>query len=224
MFAARSRSVPLFRPLRRAAALAAVALLAPAASAAAQSLHPAFQPPRIVPREYNFAVVDADGGTGFLAQWHEGMSATTGFRFDAGLLDADNDELYLLAGATYLRDLNRATDELPLDLLLTVGGQALIGDQFALEVPVGVSLGRRFPLEGALAITPFVHPRVALQYASEGGDDGDSETDIGIAFDIGVDFEISSRLSLRGAFMFGSDDADAIGIGLAWRPAALGRR
>lgn len=208
---------------RRTLALAAALLLAPVVPAAAQTIHPAFQPPRVVAREYNLAVVDSDFGTGFLGQWQEGMAGGTGFRFDAGLLDADSDDLYLMAGATYLRELNRASDELPLDMLLTVGGHALIGDEFALEIPLGMSLGRRFPLEGALAITPFVHPRVALQYVSEGGD-GDSETDLGIAFDVGADFEVSPRLSLRAAFMFGSDDADAIGIGLAWRPAALSPR
>lgn len=217
MFAARSPRFSLPRSFRRAAVLAAVVLVAPLATAAAQS----FQPPRVVPREFNFAVVDGDVGTGFLAQWHEGMSATTGFRFDAGLVDPDFGDLYLLAGATYLRDLNRATDQMPLDVLLTVGGEALIGDNFGIAIPVGVSLGRRFPLDGALAITPYVHPRVAVEYVSG---DGDSETDLGIAFDIGADFEISERMSLRATFMFGSNDADAIGIGLAWRPGALGRR
>lgn len=216
---ARSRRPSLPRPLRAAVAVAAAALLSPLAPAAAQTIHPAFQVPRIVPREYNFAVVDADGGTGLLAQWHEGMSANSAFRFDAGLIDRELGDVHLVAGATYLRDLNRATAELPIDMLLTVGGHTQIGEVFWLEIPVGVSLGRRFPLEGALAITPFVHPRAALQYARSGGA---SDTDLGIAFDIGGDLEVSSRLSLRAAFTFG--DADAIGIGLAWRPAALGRR
>ena len=212
----------LVRSLVVRAALAA-AVLAPAAPLAAQTLHPAFQPPRVVPREFNFAIADGDGGTAFIGQWHEGMSSVSGFRFDAGLLDVDGGDVHFLFGATYQRDLNRATTDLPLDMLLTVGGQALVGDLTALEFPVGISVGRRFPLEGALAITPFIHPRVALQYCSD-CDAGDSDTDIGIAFDLGADFEISRRLSLRAAFMLGSDDADAIGFGLAWRPAALGGR
>jgi hypothetical protein len=41
--------------------------------------------------------------------------------------------------------------------------------------------------------------------------------------DIVVDFEISSRMSLRGALLLGSDDTDAIGLGLAWRPSGLRR-
>ena len=207
--------------LARAAALAAAVAL-PAADAAAQSLSPAFQPPRTVQREYNAAIADGDGVTMVLFQWTEGMTTASGFRFDGGLVDIDGSDVHFLLGATYLRQLNNAGTDVPIDILLTAGGQALLGDVTAFELPVGVSVGRRFPLEGAFALTPYVHPRVALQYCNE-CDAGDSETDVGIGLDIGVDFEISTRMSLRGAFMIGSDDADAIGLSLAWRPNGLRR-
>ena len=216
--------MPRFRlpSFTRVAALAAAVAL-PAADAAAQSLHPSFQLPRTVQREYNAAIADGDGTTAFLFQWHEGLTSASGFRFDGGLLDIDESDVHFLLGATYQRQLNNAGTEVPLDLLLTVGGQAVLGDLVALEVPVGVSIGRRFPLDGAFALTPYAHPRVALQYCNECGADGDSDTDLGIGVDFGVDFEISTRMSLRGAFMIGSDDAEAIGIGLAWRPGGLRR-
>lgn len=204
--------------LARVAALAAAVAL-PAADVAAQSLSPAFQPPRTVQREYNAAIADGDGVTMFLFQWTEGMTAASGFRFDGGLVDIDGGDVHFLLGATYLRQLNNAGTDVPIDILLTAGGQALLGDLTAFELPVGVSVGRRFPLEGAFALTPFAHPRVALQYCS----DCEDETDLGIAMDFGVDLEISSRMSLRGAFMIGSDDADAIGLSLAWRPSGLRR-
>jgi len=207
--------------LARAAAVAA-AIALPAAEAAAQSLHPSFQLPRTVQREYAGAIADGDGVTAFLFQWHEGMTSASGCRFDGGLLDVDGGDVQFLLGATYQRQVNRAGTEVPLDMLLTLGGQAVLGDLTILEVPVGMSIGRRFPLEGVFALTPYVHPRVALQYCNE-CDAGDSETDVGIGLDIGVDFEISNRMSLRGAFMIGSDDADAIGLSLAWRPGGLRR-
>ena len=209
--------------LVRVAAVAA-ALALPAADAAAQTFYPAFQPARTVAREYNFAIADGDAGTQFLFQWHEGMTRASGFRFDAGLSDPDVDgaDVSVLLGATYLRQLNNAGPDLPLDLLFTVGGNAAVGDGVFLEVPVGISVGRRFPLDGVFALTPFVHPRLALQYCNE-CDAGDSETDLGIGVDLGVDFEVSTRLSLRAALLLGSDDTDAIGLGLAWRPGGLRR-
>lgn len=213
-----------FRTFVRAAAVVALAAAAPVVEAGAQTFYPAFQPPRIVPREYNFAVADGDGGTSLLFQWREGWSPVSQLAFEAGVLDPDGDsDVHLLVGGSYARQLARAGGDLPLDLLLTAGANAAVGDLFVLEVPVGLSIGHRFPLEQGLALTPYLHPRVGLQYCNECGADGDSDTDLGVAFDLGLDFEISPRMSLRGTLMFGDDDADAIGIGLAWRPQGLRR-
>lgn len=206
----------------RTLAAAAALLAAPLLSAGAQTLYPAYQPPNIVDREYNFAVAGADVGTVLLFQWREGWSPISQLSFEGGLLDPKGDEdVRLLAGGNYGRQLLRATDDMPLDLLLTAGGNLIVGEGFGLEIPVGVSLGHRFPLEQGLAITPYIHPRVAFQYANPKG--GDSDTDVGVAFDLGVNFEVSPRLSLRGTFMFGSDDNDAIGFSLAWRPVGMRR-
>lgn len=207
-----------FRLLAAVAALSA----APLVSAGAQTLYPAYQPPEITDREYNFAVAGADVGTVLLFQWREGWSPISQFSFEGGILDPDGaGDVMLALGVNYGRQLARASDDLPLDLLLTVGGNTLLGDDFVLEVPVGISLGHRFPLEQGLAITPYIHPRVAFQYWNPDG--GDSDTDVGVAFDLGMNFEVSPRLSLRGTFMFGSDDNDAIGFSLAWRPGGLKR-
>ena len=217
--------MPRFRlPILARAAAVAAAVALPAADAAAQTFYPAFQPARTVQREYNFAIADGDAGTQFLFQWHEGMTGASGFRFDGGLIDPDVEgaDISVALGATYLRQLNNAGPNLPLDLLFTVGGHAYVGDGVVLEVPAGISVGRRFPLDGAFALTPFVHPRLALAYCNE-CDAGDSETDLRIGFDLGVDFEISSRMSLRAALLLASDDVDAIGLGLAWRPNGLRR-
>jgi hypothetical protein len=215
---------PSIRLVARCAAVAALAL-APLATAGAQTFYPSFQPPIIVGREYNVAVADGDIGTSLLFQWREGWSPVSQLSFDVGVLDPDarGADVQLLLGGTYARQLARSSADLPLDLLLTVGADALMGDTFLLDVPVGISVGHRFPLEGGLAITPYLHPRVALQYCSECGPDGDSDTDLGVAFDLGANFEVSPRLSLRASFLFGDDDADAIGFGVAWRPVGLRR-
>jgi hypothetical protein len=209
-----------FRSFFRAAAVAALVVAAPALEAGAQLAYPAFQPPRTIAREYNFAVADADWGTTLLFQWREGWSPISQLGLDAGIVDVEGSDVHLLVGGNYARQLARASNDLPLDLLLTVGANALVGDHFRLDIPVGISLGHRFPLEGGLAITPYLHPRVGLEYVNV---NDHSDTDLGGAFDLGVDFEVSPRLSIRGTFMFGSDDRDAIGIGLAWRPQGLRR-
>ncbi len=211
---------PSFRKLVRAAAVAALIGVVPALEAGAQLNYPAFQPPRTIAREYNFAVADADGATALLFQWREGWSPISQLGLDAGIIDIDGSDVHLLIGGNYARQLARASNDLPLDLLLTVGANAIVGDHFWLDIPVGISLGHRFPLEGGLAITPYLHPRVGLEYVRV---NDNSDTDLGVAFDLGVDFEVSPRLSIRGTFMFGSDDRDAIGIGLAWRPQGLRR-
>ena len=212
---------PPTRLVARFAAVAALAL-APLATARAQTFYPSFQPPIIVGREYNVAVADGDVGTSLLFQWREGWSPVSQLEFDAGVLDPDgNADVQLLLGGSYARQLARASTDMPLDLLLTVGANALVGDTFLLEIPVGVSVGHRFQLDGPLAITPYLHPRVGLQYCSECGEGGDSDTDLGVSFDLGADFAVSPRLSLRASFLFGDDDANAIGFGVAWRPMGL---
>lgn len=217
------RRSPL-RSLLTAAAVGA-ALIAPVVTAGAQTLYPSFQPPIIVNREYNVAVADGDVGTSLLFQWREGWSPVSQLSFEAGVLDPDAEgaDVQLLLGGTYARQLARASTDMPLDLLLTAGANAIVGDNFGLEIPVGISVGHRFPLEGGLALTPYLHPRVALQYCNDCGPGGDSDTDLGVAFDLGANFEVSPRLSLRASFLFGDDDADAIGFGLAWRPVGLRR-
>jgi hypothetical protein len=208
------------RTFTRAAAIAAFGALAPVATAAAQTIYPTFQTPRTVSREYNFAVADADVLTALVFQWREGWSPTSQLSFDVGMADLEGDgDVQLLVGGAYGRQLSRASNELPLDALLTVGANAMIGDLTVFEIPVGVSLGHRFPLEQGLALTPYLHPRVALSYCGDCVD----ESDLGVAFDLGLDFEVSPRLSVRGVLTFGSDDSDAIGIGLAWRPQGLRR-
>jgi hypothetical protein len=131
-----------------------------------------------------------------------------------------------MVGGAYARQLARASTDLPLDILFTAGAYAALTDPTLFRVPVGVSIGHRFPLEGNLALTPYLHPRVSLDYCSECGPGDDSETDLGVLFDLGVDFEVSSRLSLLLAFTFAGEESfggDAIGFGLAWRPVGLRR-
>jgi hypothetical protein len=219
------------RPVGRVAlltsSLALLALAAPARQAAAQSwFTPSFQPPTVSSRDYT-AAVGANAGTSAIFQWREGLDPSSHFGVEGGLVDTDGDGgTKLLLGGHYAYQLARARADQPLDLLLTAGAGLAVGDGPDLfRIPVGVSVGHRFPLEGGLAITPYVHPRLSLDFYN-GARNGDGGSDLSIDFDLGASFEITPQLALRGSLVLSggraSDDV-GFGIGLTITPAALRR-
>lgn len=233
MHSARSRSSSLGVVLGRGArvlacgAAAALVAMVPLREAAAQAAnYPAFQPPMVVDREFNFGVGDGDSGTSVVFQWREGWSSVSQLSLDVGVLDPDGDngDVKLLLGGGFARQLTRASQQMPLDLLFTAGAYVALADPVFFQLPVGLSVGHRFPLEGQLALTPYLHPRIALEYCSECGPNDDSDTDLGVVFDIGLDFEVTRQLSLRGGIVLGDDNRDGIGFSVAWRPAGLRAR
>lgn len=209
------------------ALLVTAAVAAPGAAGAQVLNYPAFQPPTVVGREYTGGVSNGEDITTIVFQWREGLSSVSQFSFDGGLADLGGDsDIELVLGGAYARQLARESRDLPLDILFTAGAYAGVGEVTLFRVPVGVSVGHRFPLEGDLAITPYLHPRVSLDYRGE-YQGVESDTDLGVLFDLGADFEVSPRLSLRLAFTFGGEEAfgggNAVGFGLAWRPVGLRR-
>lgn len=214
--------------LRAAAAAALVA--ASALPAAAQAwVYPAFQPPRTTTREFNFGLASADdAGTSLLAQWREGMSPKGQISGDIGFADADGGTAFFIGGQ-YAHQLAVANTSTPLDFLLTIGaGFASFSPEAdgadntnIFRIPVGVSLGKRFPLEGAMSLTPYAHPRLVIENCGNCGIDGDGETEFGIELDIGADFTFTPTIGMRfGARLLGTDlsEDDAFGVSLAWTP------
>ncbi len=199
------------------------ASLMPLGSATAQAInYPSFQAPTIVQREYAVGVADGDHVTSAIFQWREGWSPVSQLSLDIGLADPDYGDVKLLVGGGYSHLLNRSSDDLPLDLLLTAGAYASLSGPTRVSLPVGLSVGHRFDLDNGLALTPYIHPRLALTYRSSyRGSDSDSDLDV--VFDLGANFEVSPRLSLRAAIAFGGDKNDALGFAIAWRPGALRR-
>jgi len=183
--------------LLRAAAGAIALLAAGAASAGAQAWnYPSFQQPRVTPREYNFGLADPD------------------------CRDCDN---VFLVGGQYAHQLTTSTAQMPFDMLFTASLNGAFGNGGSLiRVPVGVSIGHRFPLEGGMAITPYAHPRLSFDFCNDCNDN----SDVNLNFDIGANFDFSPQFSLRVSALFnGGDyalgDDNAIGFSLAWRPPGL---
>ena len=212
-----------------AAATFAVATVGVADLAAQAWAYPSFQQPRVVEREFNFAVADA-AGTSLIFQWREGISARSQWGLDVGFADRDGDEGdgVLILGGSFAYQLTQARDDMPLDFLLTTGlGIGITDPGNTMRIPVGVSIGHEFELDQGMALTPYIHPRLSIDYCGDCGPDNDSETELGVDFDIGLNFRVNQTLALRFSALFGGSELfgneDGIGLSLAWTPLGLKR-
>jgi hypothetical protein len=226
------------RPFLHGALRAAIVCcaLAPRTVVAQAWVYPSFQPPRVVAREYNFGFADG-AGTTLLFQWREGRSLRNQLSLDVGFTDNSSfrgaDVFFV--GGQFAHQLAVARAEMPFDLLWTLGANAAFSNPSNyVRVPVGLSIGHRFPLEGGMAITPYAHPRLSVDFCSDcqfvsAGVFHDSHTDVAISFDLGASFEFSRQFAARISAQFGSSenfplDDNAFGVSLAWRPPGLGLR
>src|SRR5262245_24387907 len=168
-------------------ALAVVPLVR--ASAQAWS-YPSFQLPRVVDREYNIGVADAGtSGTSVVFQWREQIAPRTQISFDGGLADPhrSTEGVQIFGGAQYALQLATSSADVPLDFPFPAGAYLAVGDAELFRIPVGLSTGHRFPLQGGLAITPYAHPRLTLGLCTDCRD----KSDLGINFDLGGSLEVS---------------------------------
>jgi hypothetical protein len=116
----------------------------------------------------------------------------------------------LLLGGNFRTRVLSYSESFPLDGALTVGAGLNIGDgDDLIYLPVGVSLGRRFELEGSkTTFTPYVHPTVIPVLGASGG------SDVGFALGLGVDLRFSQSLAVR--VSGGVGDLEGVGIGLTY--------
>jgi hypothetical protein len=127
-----------------------------------------------------------------------------GFADGAGGLDTR-----ILLGGSFRTRVVSYSESFPLDGALTVGLGTQIGDGPDLFfLPVGISLGRRFELEGSnTTFTPYVHPVIVPTFG--GGDD-----DVNFAFGLGVDVRFSQSWSVRASGGLG--DLEGVGVSLTY--------
>lgn len=202
-------------------AIACVAVAFGASTASAQAWHyPTLQTPEISTRDFTVLVAGGgDYGTSFVGQWREGLASDVMLNFDVGLATPHSRTLFL-AGAGLGYTLMKATQDVPLDLMLTGGLYGAFGTGSLIRIPVGVVAGHRFPLSGGLAVTPFVSPRLSVDVcASDCGNEG---TDLKLNFDIGARLDVTSTVGVTAALTVGGlgngPSQTAFGIGLLYRP------
>ncbi len=196
----------------------------------AQALnYPAMQIPTVSYRDYSAVLVGSRGSMAMF-QWREGISDELHLGLDAGLYDSSvpgaRTALFVAGNLGY--ELTRATDDQPIDVLLTTGlGLSIRNSRTSVRLPLGASIGHRFELDQGMAVTPFVHPRVSIDICSSCSPRGRSQSDVSLNFDVGGNFEINRRLAIRAAVLFsgaeqyGSDEA--VAVGLVWTPEGLRR-
>ena len=132
------------------------------------------------------------------------------FGIQAGFADGAGglDTRFLLGGDFRTRVVSYS-ESFPLDGALTVGFGTNMGDGPDLFfLPVGISLGRRFELEGSrTTFTPYAHPVIVPTFGS--GDD-----DVNFALGLGVDIRFSQSWSVRASGGLG--DIEGVGVSLTY--------
>jgi hypothetical protein len=186
---------------------AVISALAMAVMAAAPGRAQVFTPTYQSTERSNDIGIYLSDGPGDLAVegiWRRGFG-TGDLGLRGGFADTGDGELLL--GADWRQPLALGTQ--PIDVGLTFGGQAALGETDALAVQAGLVFGHTFVEEG-LHVTPYVHPRLAFT----GNLNAEGNT-LDVLADIGADFRFAPNLVLRVGVNVG-DGADW-GIGLAWR-------
>ncbi len=114
-----------------------------------------------------------------------------------------------LIGGDFRTQVLSYSEHFPLDGSLTLGLGANLGDGVdAYYIPVGISLGRRFDMEGSkTTFVPYVHPVIVPTF-------GGGESNVNFALGLGVDVRFSDQWAIRASGGLG--DIDGVGISVAY--------
>jgi hypothetical protein len=191
-----------------------LALLAgSAASAAAQETGtPIFKAPYRAFENHEFGASLSDGGKGAefaLEGFYRYGKGQHDFSVRGGFADVEGSDTRFLIGGDFRTQVVNYSESFPLDGALTLGLGGLFGegdDVFLL--PVGISLGRRFDVEGSsTTFVPYVHPNIVPAFGGE-------DDDVLFALGLGVDIRFSERWALRASGGLG--DIEGVGVSVAY--------
>jgi len=192
----------------RAALAGVLSLLAATEGVAGQAWDaPSFFSPRPHDDIGLYGFVPEHGDWGVQGIWRQSGNLNLGVR--AGLGDG-----LVLVGAEFYGPLRLAAA--PVLLAWQVGFGAGFNDITLLRVPVGVSIGLDLTNQGLPQLTPYVFPRAALEVAAwDVGGEEETDTDLGVAVDVGADLAMTPELTLRAGVTLA--DRNAFGVGVAYR-------
>jgi hypothetical protein len=187
--------------------------LAASDSAAQETGTPIFKAPYRAFTSHEFGASFSDPGEGVsfaLEGFYRYGRGANDFSLRGGFADLNGDGgTRVLVGGDFRTQILSYSESFPLDGALTVGLGANVGDgPDAYLIPIGVSLGRRFDLEGSkTSFVPYAHPVIVPTFGN-----GDSE--INFALGLGVDMRFSQTLAVR--VSGGIGDIEGVGISFAY--------
>ena len=160
--------------------------------------------------EFGASLSDPGEGAGIALEgfYRFGKNAND-FSVRAGFADSDADDNTFLIGGDFRTQVVKYSESFPLDGALTLGFGGVFGtdqeDVFLL--PVGISLGRRFDIEGSsTTFVPYVHPNLVPVFG--GGDD------LQFTLGLGVDVNLGEQWAIRASGGLG--DIEGIGISASY--------
>lgn len=181
--------------------------------AAQETGTPIFKAPYRAFTSHEFGASLSDPGTAVdfaLEGFYSYGRGANDFSLRGGFADgAGNLDTRILLGGDFRARILSYSESFPLDGALTVGLGTQLGDGPDLFfLPVGITLGRRFELEGSQTMfTPYAHPVIVPTFG--GGDD-----DVNFALGLGVDIRFSESWAVRASGGLG--DIDGVGVSLTY--------
>jgi hypothetical protein len=193
--------------------VAAMVVLAASDSAAQETGTPIFKAPYRAFTNHEFGASFSDPGEGVsfaLEGFYRYGRGANDFSLRGGFADLNGDGgTRVLFGGDFRTQVLSYSESFPLDGALTVGLGANVGDgPDAYFIPIGVSLGRRFDLEGSkTSFVPYAHPVIVPTF-------GNGDSQINFALGLGVDMRFSQTLAVR--VSGGIGDIEGVGISFAY--------
>jgi hypothetical protein len=190
--------------------VAAVVALSAADVAAQETGTPMFKAPYRAFTSHEFGAAFSDPGEGVdfaLEGFYSYGRGNNDFGLRAGFANPEGaGDTRLLLGGDFRTRVLSYSESFPLDGALTLGAGINLGDgDDLIYLPLGVSLGRRFELEGSrTSFTPYAHPVIVPVLGAAGGDD------VGFALGLGVDMRFSRDWAIR--VSGGIGDLEGVGI------------
>jgi hypothetical protein len=174
---------------------------------------PIFKAPYRAFTSHEFGASLSDPGEGVslaLEGFYRYGRAANDFSIRGGFADLNGSAgTRILLGGDFRTQVLTYSESFPLDGSVTLGLGANVGDgPDRYFIPVGISLGRRFNLEGSnTTFVPYVHPVVFPTFGS-----GDS--DVNFALGLGVDIRFSDQWAVRASGGLG--DIEGVGVSVAY--------
>jgi opacity protein-like surface antigen len=184
-----------------------------AATAAAQETGtPIFKAPYRAFQSHEFGASLSDPGEGSdfaIEGFYRYGKGQHDFSIRGGFEDVAGSNTRFLIGGDFRTQVLSYSESFPLDGALTLGLGGLFGEgDDVVLLPIGISLGRRFDVEGSsTTFVPYVHPNIVPTFGS--GDD-----DIQFTLGLGVDIRFSERWAVRASGGLG--DIEGVGITVAY--------